>query len=108
MAFLSIAPLNPGHTLVVPRAEIDQWTDAGRPLLNRCVDVAQRIGIAVKRAFDAPRAALIVAGFEVPHLHVHVFPTWALTDFDFNRAKPASDDDLDQAAAKLRAALSAE
>jgi histidine triad (HIT) family protein len=105
VAFLSIAPLTPGHTLVVPREEVDQWTDAAEPLLHHCLDVARRIGNAAKQAFGAPRAGLIIAGLEVPHLHVHVFPAWKLDDFSFARAKRASEAELDEAAARLRAAL---
>jgi histidine triad (HIT) family protein len=105
VAFLSIAPLTAGHTLVVPREEVDQWTDAAEPLLHHCLNVARRIGNAAKQAFGAPRAGLVIAGLEVPHLHVHVFPAWALEDFSFTQAKQASDDELDQAAARLRPAL---
>ena len=105
VAFLSIMPLTEGHTLVVPRQEVDQWTDAGEPLLHHCVDVARRIGNAAKQAFGAPRAGLVIAGLEVPHLHVHVFPVWSLEDFSFARAKPATDAELDEAAARLRTAL---
>jgi len=105
VAFLTISPLTPGHTLVVSREEVDQWTDAGQPLLHHCLDVARFIGNAAKRAFDAPRAGLVIAGLEIPHLHVHVFPVWAMEDFDFSRARPAGDEELDQAAARLRAAI---
>jgi histidine triad (HIT) family protein len=105
VAFLSIMPLTPGHTLVVPREEVDQWTDADEPLLHHCMDVGRRIGNAAKQAFGAPRAGLVIAGLEVPHLHVHVFPAWSLEDFSFSRAKPASEEELHEAAAKLRAAL---
>ena len=105
VAFLSIAPLTAGHTLVVPREEVDQWTDAAEPLLHHCLDVARRIGNAAKQAFGAPRAGLVIAGLEVPHLHVHVFPAWTLDNFSFTQAKQASDDELDQAAARLHAAL---
>jgi diadenosine tetraphosphate (Ap4A) HIT family hydrolase len=51
IALLTIAPLTPGHTLVVPREEIDQWTDAPQPLLHHCLDVARRIGEAAKQAW---------------------------------------------------------
>jgi diadenosine tetraphosphate (Ap4A) HIT family hydrolase len=105
VAFLTISPLTPGHTLVVSREEVDQWTDAGQPLLHHCLDIARRIGNAAKQAFDAPRAGLIIAGLEIPHLHVHVFPVWSLEDFDFSRARAASDEELDQAAARLQAAM---
>ena len=72
---------------------------------QHCLDVARVIGNAAKQAFDAPRAGLIIAGLEIPHLHVHVFPVWAEADFDFARARPASDEELDQAAARLLAAM---
>ncbi|WP_432972448.1 HIT family protein [Dactylosporangium sp. CA-233914] len=105
-AFLSIAPLRPGHTLVVPRQEVDQWTAAENGLFTKCAQVAQRIGQAVQRAWDAPRAGLIVAGFEVPHMHLHVFPTWGMGDFDFARVDQNPDPAaLDDAAARIRTAL---
>lgn len=85
-AFLTIGPLTPGHTLVVPRAEVDEWTDLEPELAGRVMAVAHRIGGALKRAFDAPRVGLVVAGFEVPHAHVHVFPAGSMADFDFARA----------------------
>ncbi|MGB8961276.1 MAG: HIT family protein [Pseudonocardiaceae bacterium] len=106
VAFLTIAPLRPGHTLVVPRSEIDEWTDADDDLLTHLVVVAKHIGAAQKAAFDAPRAGLIIAGFEVPHLHVHVFPAWSIDDFDFANANPDPDPiELDAAADTLRQAL---
>jgi histidine triad (HIT) family protein len=105
VAFLTISPLTPGHTLVVSREEVDQWTDASDPLLHHCLDIARLIGNAAKQAFDAPRAGLVIAGLEIPHLHVHVFPVWSLEDFDFSRARAASDEELDQAAARLQAAM---
>jgi diadenosine tetraphosphate (Ap4A) HIT family hydrolase len=108
VAFLSIMPLTAGHTLVVPRQEVDEWTDADESLLHHCMDVARRIGNAAKQAFGAPRAGLVIAGLEVPHLHVHVFPVWSLEDFSFALASPATDTDLDEAAARLRTALGKE
>jgi diadenosine tetraphosphate (Ap4A) HIT family hydrolase len=106
VAFLTIQPMTQGHTLVVPRAEIDQWQDTDKAALGRVMSVAQLIGKAVCRAFDAQRAGVIIAGLEVPHLHVHVFPTRSLSDFGFanvdNNPSPAS---LDEAQAKIKAAL---
>jgi diadenosine tetraphosphate (Ap4A) HIT family hydrolase len=106
VAFLTIQPMTQGHTLVVPRAEIDQWQDVDEAVLGRVMSVAQLIGKAVCRAFDAQRAGVIIAGLEVPHLHVHVFPTRSLSDFGFanvdNNPSPAS---LDEAQAKIKAAL---
>ncbi|MFF8683120.1 HIT family protein [Streptomyces sp. NPDC015237] len=106
VAFLSIAPLRPGHTLVVPRREVDRWTDADGTLLARCFEVAQAVGQGVQRAWNAPRAGLVIAGFEVPHLHIHVAPVWDMGDFDFGKAKQEENQSaLAEAAQKLRAAL---
>ena len=74
VAFLTIEPMTQGHTLVVPRAEIDQWQNIDPAVFGRVMSVAQLVGKAVYRAFDADRAGVIIAGLEVPHLHVHVFP----------------------------------
>ncbi|MBU2669032.1 HIT family protein [Actinoplanes bogorensis] len=105
-AFLTIAPLTAGHTLVVPREEIDDWTQLPADLLGHVMAVSHRIGAAVKKAYSAPRAGLVIAGFEVPHAHVHVFPAWEMADFDFGRVDPdvpASrlDDDLKRVQAAL-------
>jgi diadenosine tetraphosphate (Ap4A) HIT family hydrolase len=106
VGLLTIAPLRPGHALVVPRDEVDEWTDTDDALLTELVLVAKRIGAAQKTAFDAPRAGLIIAGFEVPHAHVHVFPSWGIDDFDFTTADPHPDPaELDAAADALRTAL---
>jgi diadenosine tetraphosphate (Ap4A) HIT family hydrolase len=106
VAFLTIEPMTQGHTLVVPRAEIDQWQDVDEPVFARVMAVAQLIGKAVCRAFDAARAGVIIAGLEVPHLHVHVFPTRSLSDFGFaNVDRNPSAQSLDEAQAKIKAAL---
>ena len=108
VAFLTIAPLRPGHVLVVPRAEVDRWTDADDDLLAHLLRVGKRIGRAQQAAFGAVRTGLVVAGFEVPHLHLHVFPAEGMDDFDFARADTAADPaDLDAAADALRGALTA-
>jgi histidine triad (HIT) family protein len=107
VAFLSINPIAPGHTLVVPRVEVDQWTDAPDDVLQHLTVVAKKVGEAAKDAFGAPRAGLIIAGLEVPHLHIHVFPVWSLGDFSFANARHATDEELNDAAAKLTAALGA-
>jgi histidine triad (HIT) family protein len=108
VAFLTNAPLRPGHTLVVPRAEVDEWTDTDDDLMTHLMVVARHIGAAQKTGFDAPRAGVIIAGFEVPHLHVHVFPSWGIDDFDFGTAERDPDHaELDAAADTLRQALRA-
>lgn len=106
VAFLTIAPVAPGHTLVVPRTEIDRWTDLEPELLCRLNEVAQAVGNAVLRGFGAARAGYLIAGFEVPHTHIHVFPADDMSGFDLSRADASvSPADLDTAAETLRRAL---
>jgi len=108
VAFLSINPLQPGHTLVVPIAEVDQWTDVPAELVEHLMRVSHVIGRAQVEVFAPARVGLVIAGFEVPHCHVHVIPTRSMADLDF--ANAAQDPDpaaLDDAADRLRAALAA-
>ena len=83
VGFLSINPLGPGHTLVVPRVEVDHWVEADPALVAHLTGVSHAIGSAITKVWQPPRVGLIVAGFEVPHLHVHVFPAWDMAAFDF-------------------------
>ncbi|MDK4284920.1 HIT family protein [Corynebacterium pseudodiphtheriticum] len=108
VAFLSIEPLTYGHVLVVPVEEVDKWTDMAPELWARVNAVAYEIGNAVIQAFDVPRAGNVIAGFEVPHVHIHVFPASSMDDFNFTNVTPADQTDeaaMDEAAQKLRAAL---
>lgn len=106
VAFLSIGPLSPGHTLVVPRVEVDHWLDLDAPTWQRVSEVTRIVGQAIQTAFDPPRVGTAIAGFEVPHCHVHVAALRELADLDFTRADTDPDPaELDAAADRLRAAL---
>lgn len=91
VGFLSINPLGPGHTLVVPRAEVDHWLDTEPDLYTHLMAVARTIGEAVQAVWSPPRVGLTIAGFEVPHLHIHVFPATGLASFDFATAAKSID-----------------
>ena len=106
VAFLSVNPLGPGHTLVVPREEIDQWVDAPPDLFAHLTNVAHAVGAAVRAVWAPRRVGLLVAGFEVPHLHLHVFPAANMAAFDFaNAAASVDPDEQDRHAVALRDAL---
>ena len=106
VAFLTIAPICPGHTLVVPRLEVDHWVDLPDELAGHLAIIARKIGAAQMTAFEAERISLIIAGPEVPHTHLHVLPITSEADIDFRKANSAVDPaELDQAANALRAAL---
>jgi histidine triad (HIT) family protein len=106
VAFLSINPMHPGHTLVVPRAEVDHWIDLDPHLTTHLFHVAQTIGQAQDRALGARRVGLLVVGDEVPHVHVHVVPFDSAAELSFAHADPNPPaGSLDAAAEKIRAAL---
>jgi len=106
VAFLSIAPLRPGHTLVVPIEEVDHWVDLDSDTAAHLMLVAQRIGQAQQEAFAPARVGLIIAGMEVPHCHLHVVPIDREADLHFANADASVPPDvLDSAADALRAAL---
>jgi len=107
VAFLSIAPIRPGHTLVVPIAEVDHWVDLDPDLVQHLMEVSHRIGRAQMSAFSPTRIGVIIAGMEVPHAHIHLVPIDRESDLHFENAdQNAQDEDLDAAAEALREALS--
>jgi histidine triad (HIT) family protein len=108
VAFLSNRPLQPGHTLVISRAEVDHWLDLEPALAQHLMGVAHTIGTAIQHGFKPTKVGLMIAGLEVPHVHLHLVPIRDLRDLDFGNQdcnpRPA---DLDRAAETLRAALRA-
>jgi histidine triad (HIT) family protein len=108
VAFLTINPLRPGHTLVVPIREVDHWLDLTPEEAGHLTAVSQGIGRAIQSAFSPVKVGLMIAGLEVPHVHLHLVPIHKLRDLDFARAdKSPAPAVMDEAAAKLRAALRA-
>jgi histidine triad (HIT) family protein len=106
VAFMSINPLTPGHALVVPRVEVDHWLDLEAGVMAHLVHAAQVIGRAQQIVFQPEKVALMIAGLEVRHVHLHLVPIKALHDLDFDRQ--ARDPDpvaLDMAASRIRASL---
>jgi len=91
VAFLSNRPLRPGHTLVVPRVEVDHWLDLEPNLLAHLVSTAQAIGRAQMEVFKPARIGLILVGLEVPHVHFHVVPIDGPHDLDFDNQDPDPD-----------------
>jgi histidine triad (HIT) family protein len=106
VAFLTIEPRQPGHTLVVPRLEVDRWLDLPEELVAHLMSVAHQIGLAQREEWQSDRAGLMIEGYMVPHVHVHVWPSWSPFEFHpsgIDRgAVPAA---LDEAAVRLRARL---
>lgn len=107
-AFLTIEPIAYGHTLVVPVKEVDKWTDLEPELWAKMNAVAQRIGSAIVSEFDCERAGYLIAGFEVPHAHIHVFPANDMSGYNLASVMRADETDpakMDAAAETLRRAI---
>lgn len=106
-ALLTIQPLRPGHLLVVPVEEIDQWDDLPQALLEQVMTVAQRLAKAIKVVFPCARVGMAICGLEIAHAHVHLFPIDRIEDFDFANARPAEAAELAAVAERIRQALAA-
>jgi histidine triad (HIT) family protein len=97
VAFLDVRPLARGHVLVVPRDEVDHWVDLSPEVASHLMVVAQRVGSAQRKLLSPARIGMMIAGFEVPHVHVHVVPMDSMAALDFSNANPNPDQgDLDQ------------
>ena len=110
-AFLTIEPVAYGHTLVVPVEEIDKWTDIPAELWSHMNEVAQNIGAVIVEKFNAERAGYLIAGFEVPHAHIHVFPANDMSGYTLSTAMRHDETDaekMDAAADTIREALRAQ
>lgn len=108
VAFMSINPMAHGHTLVVPIEEVDHWVDASPDLVAHLFEVTRVIGVAQRKAFGCERVGVIIAGYEVPHTHIHVIPTESMSQLSFANAATSVDrDDLAAAAEAIRGALRA-
>jgi histidine triad (HIT) family protein len=106
VAFLSITPLRPGHTLVVPRVEADHWIDLDAAEWSHLTSVARHLGTAIERAYQPAKVGMMLAGLEVPHAHIHLVPIDGVHDLDFGNADPDPDPAaLDEAAERIRAAV---
>ncbi|MEX0847610.1 MAG: HIT family protein [Ilumatobacteraceae bacterium] len=100
---MSINPLAHGHALIIPVLEVAHWVDLPDEVAAHLFSVAHRIGRAQRDAFRCERVGLIIAGYEVPHTHLHVVPTTSMRQLDFsNAAASVSRDDLESAARAMR------
>ena len=105
-AFLDIHPLAKGHTLVIPRREVDYFFDLEDEELGEYQVFAKRVAAAIKEAFPCKKVAQVVLGLEVPHAHIHLIPMNSEADVDFRKEKlHLTPEEFEQIAAKIRAAM---
>lgn len=106
MAFLDVMPLREGHTLVVPKREVDYIFDLNEAELAGLLEFARPIAKAIEKVIPCRRIGISVIGLEVPHTHVHLVPIDTANDLNFTRSKmPADQGKLAEIAAQIRAQI---
>jgi histidine triad (HIT) family protein len=101
-AFLDISPVAKGHTLVIPRREVDYIFDMTDDEIGRYQQFAKRVAVAIKKAFPCKKVAQVVLGLEVPHAHIHLIPMNTEADVDFRKEKlQLSKEEMQQIADKI-------
>jgi histidine triad (HIT) family protein len=105
ISILSIDPISLGHTLVIPKMEVNHWFDVPADIYTQCGLNAQKIAKAIKEATGCPRVGTIVAGFEVPHYHLHLIPAWSIPDLDFKKASRRNESDMKEIQQKIMSLL---
>ena len=105
VAFLDHAPLRPGHTLVIPRVEVDKLYDLDDEILGGLMVFAKRVARALETAVPCGRVGFAVAGLEVPHAHIHLIPMRTEADLTFRGRTHPSDEELAAMAERIRNAI---
>ena len=100
-AFLTIRPHTKGHTLVVPKIEVDQWDDVPEDYFNHMWRASQFVAKILKEKLHCARVGVMVVGFEVPHAHIHLIPSESMEDFDIHKAYDATPEELKEVHALL-------
>lgn len=101
-AFLDVFPCAPGHTLVIPKKEIDYIFDLEDSLYAGLMQFSKKVAAAVEQAVPCKRIGIAVVGLEVPHAHVHLIPMNNMADMNFNNKLKMSQDELAEIAEKIR------
>jgi histidine triad (HIT) family protein len=104
-AFLDINPNSEGHTLCVPKNEIDKLTDLDEESYLSLMRFSRRVALAVEQSVDCLRVGMTVIGLEVPHVHVHIIPLREMGDATFQRKVSLSPEEFEAVASRIRANL---
>jgi histidine triad (HIT) family protein len=102
LAFLDIFPVAKGHTLVIPKKEIDYIFDLDDETLAGLHVFAKKVALAIQKAVPCERIGVAVVGLEVPHAHVHLIPISSMADMNFANKRTASQEELAQVAETIR------
>lgn len=100
-AFLDINPINVGHTLVIPKIEIDYFLDVPEPYYSAVFNNSKLIAKAIHEATNCKRVGTIIAGWDVPHFHYHLIPMLDYTDLDFKKGKKRTEEEMKDIQSKI-------
>ncbi|SFH35599.1 HIT family protein [Pontibacter chinhatensis] len=107
LAFLDVFPTTKGHTLVIPKQQIDYIFDLDDELYLGLMAFAKKVAAAVEKVVPCKRIGVAVVGIEVPHAHVHLIPLNSMQDMNFGNKKQFSKEEFEEVAQKIRAAYDA-
>jgi len=102
LAFLDVRPIKPGHTLVVPKQEVEYIFDLDDDLLGGLMIFAKKVAVLLRKEIECKRIGIMVAGLEVPHTHIHLIPMDCISDLNFAHATPTDNEILLKVAEKIR------
>ncbi|MDE5664029.1 MAG: HIT family protein [Muribaculaceae bacterium] len=105
-AFLDINPVQPGHTLVIPRQETDYIFDLSDELIGEMMKFSKRVAAAIKQTIPCRKVAMAVLGLEVPHAHIHLIPISTEGDMDFRHKQEIPADEMAELASRIAANFS--
>lgn len=106
IAFLDVNPNAIGHTLCVPKQEIDKIFDMGEHLYLQLMQFSRKVAIAMEKSIPCKRVGMAVVGLEVPHVHVHLIPLNDMEDFQFFKKVKMTPEEFEKVAAKIAAKMS--
>lgn len=105
IAILALDQINLGHVLVIPKQEVNHWTDVPKETFERVQTNAQKIGKAILKATGCARVLTAAIGFEVPHYHLHLIPAWSMADLNFSKATRRTEAEMTEILTKIKAGL---
>lgn len=105
LSILALDQINLGHVLVIPKLEVNHWTDVPEKIFLQVQSNALKIGSAIRKATGCPRVLTAAIGFEVPHYHLHLIPAWSMADLNFAKATRRNEAEMKEILEKLRAHL---
>ena len=102
---LSITPNNPGHMLLIPVQEVSDWQDLDPNVFQHMMQLAQKLGKITKQIYHPPKIGLSCVGFEVPHVHIHIFSLFKIGDIDHGKARATTAEAMSLEANKIKQEL---